>query len=285
MRLASFHVGAAPSFGILNEDGSVLDLGARYRADFQTLRSAIAARLFDRELPSDLVCHGPGSFQLALPIPDAGKIICVGRNYRGHVAEAGLKLPDYPNLFVRFADSLVPPEAPLVKPSVSEQFDFEGEVAIVIARTARHVPARDAMKYVLGLTCFNDGSIRDFQLQQSLTAGKNFRATGSFGPAILTMDEVADLGAMEIETRLNGRMVQHARLSELIFDIPFLIEYVSRFTLLRPGDILATGTPDGVGLARSPQLWMKAGDVVEVTVPGVGTLRNPVSAEATTSAD
>jgi 2-keto-4-pentenoate hydratase/2-oxohepta-3-ene-1,7-dioic acid hydratase in catechol pathway len=280
MRLVSFRRNGAQSYGILQDDTTILDLGSRYSGRYPTLRTAIDGGLFPYEIEPGLPAYPSDAIELLLPLPDAGKIICVGRNYRGHVSEAKLQVPDFPSLFIRVADSLTAPGAALIKPRVSDQFDFEGEVAVVIGKAGRHIRASDAMRHVFGYTCFNDGSIRDFQQKQSLTAGKNFWATGSFGPAILTADEVADARDLTIETRLNGQTVQHAKLADLIFDIPFLIEYVSRFTMLRPGDVLSTGTPDGVGLAREPQLWMKAGDSIDISVTGVGTLHNAVEDES-----
>lgn len=219
--------------------------------------------------------HALAEVALLPPIPDPAKIICIGLNYRAHVAEAGRALPDQPSLFVRFTDTLVAHNAPLVRPTVSDNFDFEGELALVIGKGGRHIPEDQALDHIAGYACFNDGSIRDWQ-KHSVSAGKNFPSTGGFGPWLVTKDEIPDPAALTLTTRLNGRVVQQASTDMLIFPIPRLISYVSAFTPLNPGDIIATGTPEGVGLTRTPPLWMKAGDVIEVEISGVGTLRNPV---------
>ena len=214
------------------------------------------------------------SVTLAVPIDPLAKIFCVGMNYRDHVSEIKLEVSAYPTIFTRSLDTLVPHGAPVVRPKVSEHFDFEGEIAIVIGREARHVSAAEAMACVGGYTCFMDGSVRDYQ-KHSLTAGKNFRRSGSMGPWIVTADEFGTVDPL-LETRLNGEQVQSAHASQMIFDIPTVIEYISRWMVLRPGDVIATGTPGGVGSRREPPLWMKAGDRIEVAVEGIGTLGNPV---------
>ena len=214
------------------------------------------------------------SVTLAVPIDPSAKIFCVGMNYRDHVSEIKLEVATNPTIFTRSLDTLVPHGAPVVRPKVSEHFDFEGEIAIVIGREARHVSAADAMAYVGGYTCFMDGSVRDYQ-KHSMTAGKNFAGSGSMGPWIVTADEFGTRDPL-LRTRLNGQQVQSANASQMIFDIPAVIEYISRWMVLRPGDVIATGTPGGVGARREPPLWMKAGDRVEVEIEGIGTLINPV---------
>jgi 2-keto-4-pentenoate hydratase/2-oxohepta-3-ene-1,7-dioic acid hydratase in catechol pathway len=192
----------------------------------------------------------------------------------------GRERPTHPVLFVRFADSVVGHGAPLLKPLASEQFDYEGELAVVIGKRARRVQRERAFDYVAGYTCFNDGSIRDYQRHsQQFTPGKNFHHSGSFGPWLVTTDEIADPHALELTTRLNGQVVQRESVGELCFDIPQLIEYCSTWTQLEPGDVIITGTPGGVGAERTPPLWMKAGDTIEVELSQIGTLRNPVVAE------
>ncbi len=179
---------------------------------------------------------------------------------------------------MRFTDTLAANGAPLVRPTVSDNFDFEGELALIIGKGGRHIAEDRALDHVAGYACFNDGSIRDWQ-KHSVSAGKNFPSTGGFGPWMVTKDEIPDPAALTLTTRLNGAEVQHAGTDMLIFPIPRLIAYVSAFTALNPGDVIATGTPEGVGLTRTPPLWMKPGDVVEVEISGIGTLRNPVVAE------
>ena len=207
------------------------------------------------------------------------KILCVGVNYRPHIEEMGRQVPDYPVVFTRFASSLVGPDEALVRPSVSEQYDFEGELAIVIGKTARHVSRDDALDYIGGYCCFMDGSVRDWQRHTGqFTPGKNFDRSGAIGP-IVVASEIPDPRALELTTRVNGEVMQHGRLADLVFDIPHLVAYCSTFAELRPGDVIATGTPGGVGAARKPPRWLVSGDIVEVEIPGVGHLRNPVRDE------
>ena len=230
-------------------------------------------------------CQGAADYQIddvhfLPPIIDSAKIICVGLNYYGHVRETGRDPNAKPTLFLRLADSHVGHGAPLVRPVVSESFDFEGEIAVVIGKPGRHIPASAAWEHIAGYTCYNDGSARDWQRHSSqFTAGKNFFSSGSIGPWIVTADEVTNPDDLTVTTRLNGSIVQNGSLRQLIFSIPDLISYISAFTPLRPGDIIATGTPEGVGMARSPPLWMVPGDQVEVEVSGVGTLYNTIDAE------
>ena len=218
------------------------------------------------------------SVTLAVPIDPRAKIFCVGMNYRDHVGEIKQEVATNPTIFTRSLDTLSPHGAPVVRPKVSDHFDFEGEIAVVIGREARHVGEADALSYVGGYTCFMDGSVRDYQ-KHSLTAGKNFARSGAMGPWIVTADEFGSDDPL-LRTRLNGEVVQSARASQMIFDIPFVISYISRWQVLRPGDVIATGTPGGVGSRRVPPLWMKADDRVEVEVEGIGTLTNPVIDEA-----
>jgi len=213
-------------------------------------------------------------------IPSPGRIICVGINYMAHIREMGREPPVYPWLFVRWPDSQVGHLQPIVKPFVSEKYDFEGELAVVIGKTARHVRRADALDYVAGYTCFMDGSLRDWQNHGTqFTPGKNFKASGSFGPWLVTADEIVDPARLNIETRLNGEIMQQAPLSDLRFDVPALIEYCSTFAELQPGDVISTGTPGGVGFARKPPVWLQPGDTIEVAIDRVGVLRNPVIAE------
>ncbi|MES2157281.1 MAG: fumarylacetoacetate hydrolase family protein [Pseudomonadota bacterium] len=210
-------------------------------------------------------------------IPDPAKILCVGLNYAEHVKETGREQKAHPAIFVRYADSLIADGQPMVKPTVTERFDYEGELAIVIGKPCHKVVAADAMAYVAGYACFNDGSARDWQRHNiQFTPGKTFPGTGGFGPALVTADEIADLGALRVQTRLNGELVQDQAVSDMIWDIPTVIEYISAFTPLAPGDVIATGTPGGVGDKRTPPLYMNAGDKVEVTIGTIGTLTNRI---------
>ncbi len=282
MKLISFTASGRQSYGAVISDG-IVDLGRRFADRFPGLRAAIAGDA--QGIFADALRTAKADLQLAQvrllpPIPDPEKILCAGRNYRGHAAEAGGKLPEYPSLFSRLNNTLVADGAAIVAPKISTDFDYEGELAVIIGKPGRHVKRADALKHVFGYSCFNDASVRDIQFKHSLTAGKNFVATGGFGPCIVTADEIADPTQLELRTRLNGTEVQHTRIDDLIFDIPTLIAYISDFTPLAPGDVIATGTPEGVGFARKPPLWMKAGDVVEVEISGIGLLRNPIVAES-----
>jgi 2-keto-4-pentenoate hydratase/2-oxohepta-3-ene-1,7-dioic acid hydratase in catechol pathway len=203
----------------------------------------------------------------------------VGVNFRPHIEEMGRQVPDYPVVFTRFPSSLVGHGEPIVRPAVSEQFDFEGELAVVIGRPAHRVSRSAALGHVGGYCCFMDGSVRDWQRHTTqFTAGKNFDRSGAIG-AVVPAGEIPDPAALTLTTRVNGAVMQTGAIRDLVFDIPFLIEYCSTFTALRAGDVIATGTPGGVGAARTPPVWLRHGDVVEVEIPGIGILRNPVRDE------
>jgi 2-keto-4-pentenoate hydratase/2-oxohepta-3-ene-1,7-dioic acid hydratase in catechol pathway len=207
-----------------------------------------------------------------------GKLLAVGGNYREHAQEIGMAEPAAPVFFSRFSDSLVAPGAALIRPRVSAQLDFEGELGVVIGKPGRHIRAADASEYIAGYTCFNDGSVRDFQ-KHSIEAGKNFHASGSLGPWIVTADEVRDLAGCELRTCINGEVMQSASTGELIHSVAALIAYASTFTPLAPGDVIATGTPAGIGARRRPPRWLRPGDVVEIAISCVGVLRNSVKDE------
>ncbi len=215
-----------------------------------------------------------------LPLPDCGKIICIGRNYRGHLAEGNIKLPEHPSVFIRTLESFAPHNGAMVRPSASTDFDYEGELALVIGTPGRHIAPADALSHIFGYTCMNEGSIRDYQFNHSLTVGKNFYRSGGIGPWIVPAEEIGDPTKLTLRTRLNGTEVQHTITDDLIFDIPTIIAYLSVLLPLNAGDIISTGTPEGVGFARKPPLWLKAGDVVEVEISGIGTLSNAIVDEA-----
>ncbi len=281
MKLASFLAGGKPAFGVVEGDG-IVDMTRRLGRRFASLREALAADAVDdiRRATSG----APTDYRLAdvtlLPvIPDPQRIVCVGINYRSHAEETGRDISPAPSVFLRLADTLIGHGAALVRPKVSKMFDFEGELAVVIGRPGRHVAEADALKYVAGYTCFVDGSVRDYQ-KFSVTSGKNFPATGPLGPVLVTSDEIPDPTRLTLVTRLNGVEMQRSGTDMLIYSIPRVIKFVSDFTSLAPGDVIATGTPAGVGHRRNPPLWMKPGDVLEVEISGIGTLRNPVIDEA-----
>lgn len=281
MKLVSYTIERKASYGALEGDG-VADLGAVLGERHPTLREAIAASAFAtgaRRLLAGAPRIALDRVKLLPPIPNPDKIVCIGLNYRAHAAEAGLKVPEFPALFLRLTNTLVPHMGSLVLPKASAEFDFEGELAFVIGKGGRHIRKERALEHIFGYACFNDASVRDIQFKHSLTAGKNFLATGGFGPCLVTADEMPDPAALTLTTRLNGEQVQHGTVDDLIFDVPSIVEYVSGFTELVPGDVISTGTPHGVGLGRKPPLWMEAGDVIEVEISGVGVLRNDVVAE------
>jgi len=212
-------------------------------------------------------------------IPRPGKIICLGLNYAEHAAEGGREKPDYPNFFMRSATTLIGQGASIPRPRVSEQLDFEAELAAIIGRRVpRHVAKTEALSYVAGYACFNDVSVRDYQRRTpQWTIGKNFDGTGPFGPAFVTAEELPQ-GArgLKIESRLNGKIMQSANTRDMIFPVDETIMLLSQCMTLEPGDVLVMGTPAGVGFARTPPVWMKAGDTIEVEIEGVGLLSNPV---------
>jgi 2-keto-4-pentenoate hydratase/2-oxohepta-3-ene-1,7-dioic acid hydratase in catechol pathway len=211
------------------------------------------------------------------PITDPAKIVCIGLNYKTHIEETGRPAPEYPILFPRYSDSHVGNGQPMVRPKVSEKFDFEGELAFVIGKEGRHVPEADALTYVAGYSCYNDGSIRDYQRHTSqFMPGKTFWHSGAFGPWLVTTDELPDPGAMTLVTRLNGEEMQRTGTDDLLFGVPELIAYMSSIAPLQPGDVISTGTTGGVGFSRKPPVWMKAGDTIEVEISGIGTLSNPI---------
>lgn len=280
MRIASFATAAGPSFGLVAGEG-IIDLGPRLGSRYPGVKAVLEAGA----LP-EVARHAGVAPDLALSevtllpaVPQERKLLCVGLNYRAHVAEsAGREVPENPRIFARLADTVIGHGAPMWRPRNSEQFDYEGELAAVIGRPGRHIPAARALEHVAAYTCFNDGSVRDFQ-KHSVTAGKNFPNTGPLGPWLVTADEIPDPAALTLRTRLNGREMQRSSTGDMILSVAELISYISAFTPLAPGDVIATGTPEGVANARRPPTWMRPGDVVEVEISGIGILRNPVVAE------
>jgi len=247
------------------------DLDALVRQGHAALEAAAATLKEGREI--DLA-----AIKLLPPLRTPEKVICVGLNYRDHSAESGFKQPDYPTLFSRFNSSLIGDKAPIIRPLVSTQLDFEGEMVAVIGKGGRHISHADALDHVVGYSIFNDASIRDYQFKSpQWTVGKNFDDTGAFGPVLVTADELPP-GAkgLKLQTRLNGIVVQEASTSDMVFDVATLIATISEAITLKAGDVIVTGTPSGVGLGRKPPLFMKAGDVVEVEIEGIGVLTNPI---------
>ncbi|MBT81661.1 MAG: 5-oxopent-3-ene-1,2,5-tricarboxylate decarboxylase [Alteromonadaceae bacterium] len=213
-------------------------------------------------------------------VPNPDKVFCVGHNYETHRQETGRAATDHPSIFVRFADSLSGHNQPIVMPKVSTQLDFEGELAVIIGKGGRYISEQDAMSHVAGYACFNDTSVRDWQWHtRQFTPGKNFPTTGPFGPYMVTPDEAGDLSEVQVTTRLNDDIVQQQPIGDMIFPIATVIAYISSFTPLKPGDVIASGTPGGVGAKRNPPLWMKPGDTVSVEIGPMGKLVNTITAE------
>ena len=281
MRLASFTAGGGATFGVVVE-GGVVDARRWLGGRFETLRAALEAAdglaalrpLADR--PAD---HALSDITWLPVIPHPGAIWCIGINYRAHSEETGLAMQKNPVTFLRADRTLLGAGQKLRRPKVSDNFDYEGELAVIMGKAGRHIPADRALEHVAGYSIFNDASVRDFQLRDSVNAGKNFDDTGPFGPWMVTADEIPDPSKLTLSTRLNGQQVQHATTDTLIHDVPALIAYISEITEFQPGDVISTGTPAGVGLGRKPPLWMKAGDVVEVEISGIGVLRSSVAEE------
>jgi 2-keto-4-pentenoate hydratase/2-oxohepta-3-ene-1,7-dioic acid hydratase in catechol pathway len=275
MKLLSFAHQGKDYFGALSGDGVVT---LNDKVGQPNLRAALAAGAMDamRRAAKDASPDRKLADVKFLPvIPNPNKILCAGVNYRSHAAEVGRELPKQPSMFVRFTDTLVGHEGEMIRPTVSDNFDFEGELTLVIGKGGRHIKAERALDHVAGYTCFVDGSVRDYQ-KFSVTSGKNFPGTGPLGPWLVTTDEIPDPSKLTLTTRLNGAQVQHSPTSQLIYSIPQIIAFCSDFTTLTPGDVIATGTPEGVGHGRKPPLWMKAGDTLEVEITGIGTLRTRI---------
>jgi 2-keto-4-pentenoate hydratase/2-oxohepta-3-ene-1,7-dioic acid hydratase in catechol pathway len=260
-------------------NGGLADLGAR------TLLSVLQRRDGLKELAKEIASAPPlepADLEAALPVAAPQKILCIGLNYAGHTAESQYKQPVYPTIFPRLISSLTPHNSPIIRPQCSIELDWEGELVAIIGKKGKHVRKAEALDYIAGYSVFNDASVRDYQFKSpQWTPGKNFDATGAFGPDFVTPDELprSVKEGLKIETRLNGASVQCANTRELIFDLPTLVSTLSEFCTLEPGDLIVTGTPSGVGFARTPKWFMKDGDEVEVEIEGIGILRNPVKDE------
>ena len=277
MRWVSYAIDGFETFGPL-VDGGVANAGADVGWGVGSLKEAIAKQRLG-EMAGDLTEADYALDQVRfLPtIPDPDKILCVGLNYREHQEETGRGGEAHPTIFVRFAAAQVGHEGVLVRPRESNTLDFEGEIALVIGKRGRRIAKENWLDYVAGFSCYNDGSVREYQRHTSqFTPGKNFAATGGFGPWLVTPDEIADLDAIEITTRLNGEVMQNAKSAQMVFGFADLVAYCSTFTELAPGDVIVTGTPGGVGAARNPPVFMDEGDVIEIEIDPLGTLRNTV---------
>jgi 2-keto-4-pentenoate hydratase/2-oxohepta-3-ene-1,7-dioic acid hydratase in catechol pathway len=278
MRLLSFVADGKERFGAVSGDGVVTLNDKIGEPDLRSALAAGAMAAMRQAAQTAKPDHKLGDIKFLPLVPKPNKILCAGVNYRAHAAEVGRELPKQPSLFIRFADTLVGHGGEMIRPKVSDNFDFEGELALVIGKAGRHIKAEHALDHVAGYSCFVDGSVRDYQ-KFSVTSGKNFPGTGPLGPWLVTTDEIADPSRLTLTTRLNGQQVQHATTDQLIYSIPQIIAFCSDFTALSPGDVIATGTPEGVGHSRKPPLWMKPGDVLEVEITGIGTLRARIADE------
>lgn len=284
MRFLSYTLNGQAGFGALRNGTDIVPLSGRLGSEVRSLRELIGTGSLDgarRHVESAADTVPLENVKLLPVIPDPGKILCAGLNYEEHRVESGREKTEKPTMFLRVAETQIGHLQPVVVPKVSSHVDYEGEIAVVIGKTGRNVPVEKAMEWVFGYSAYNDVSIRDWQKHTSqFTAGKNFDASGPFGPWLVTSDELDPAGKpLELTTRLNGKVMQHAFSDQMIFSIAEQIAYCSAFTTLRPGDVLVTGTPGGVGVKRNPPVFLKPGDVVEVEVSGVGVLRNPVVAE------
>ena len=287
MRLCSYLHNGRAGYGVVADD-RIIDISSVLGDRYPTLANLLAEQDFLAIATQAIGQSGElplAGIELQAPIPNPGKIICVGLNYHDHMVETHHAPTQHPTLFARFADSQCAHGDPMLMPSVSTEFDFEAELAVIIGKSGRNIQADAALDHVAGYSCYNDGSVRDWQVHTSqFLPGKNFPATGAFGPFLVTADEIPDPQDLAISCRLNGDTVQAARTSQMIHSVAQLIAYISHITPLSPGDVIVTGTPGGVGFARVPPLFMKEGDLVEVDIEGVGLLRNRIARETIQSA-
>jgi len=281
MRLSTVKIAGRATWGVIEGD-SFRDVGAVLASRYPDLKAAITAGFSGGKDAAASAAAIPLAEVEWLPVvPNPDKILCVGLNYETHRKETGRSEVENPTIFSRYANSQTGHLAPIVRPKVSTNLDFEGELAVIIGKPGRYIPRAEAMDHVAGYACYNDGSVRDFQYHtHQFTPGKNFPDTGAFGPWMMTPDELGPLDDLRLQTRLNGEVVQDATFAQMIFDIARQIEYCSTFTRLEAGDVIVSGTPGGVGAKRTPPLWMKPGDVVEIEISRLGILRNPVVEEA-----
>jgi len=285
MRIVAYRTVGSCGLGVLDGD-EVVDVGAAAPRLPGELGAVLAMSRGLAALGEVLNARSAprlplASVELDLPVTAPRKIVCLGLNYADHAAEGNHPVPGYPAFFMRAATSLTPHGAPIVRPRCSEKLDFEAELAVVVGRGGRHIAREDALEHVAGYSCFNDGSVRDYQRKSTQwTIGKNFDATGGFGPWFVSADELPP-GAkgLRIQSRLNGQVMQDSNTERMIFDVATTIALLSEAMTLEPGDLIAMGTPAGVGYARTPPVFMRPGDVVEIEIEGIGVLRNPIADE------
>jgi 2-keto-4-pentenoate hydratase/2-oxohepta-3-ene-1,7-dioic acid hydratase in catechol pathway len=279
MKLATFSTAKGASYGAVVDKG-IVDLGRRLGNRYPDLLSLVAADAFGEaaKLLNEKIDFKTAEVTWLPVIPNPGKIICVGLNYQDHVVETGRDNTEQPAIFLRLPESQVGHLQPIVRPRESTHMDFEAEIAVIVGKAGRRITQKDAWSHIAGYSCYNDGSVRDWQRHTvQWTAGKNFARTGGFGPWMVTADEIPPGTKMTLSCRLNGERMQHATTEQMIFKIPKIIEYVSTWTTLQPGDVLVTGTPGGVGARRTPPVWMKPGDKVEIEIDKVGILENSIA--------
>jgi acylpyruvate hydrolase len=290
MRLVTFLVDGRRRVGALTTNGEeqvVADLHAVDSRIPQDMVTLLAGGVTTLDLAREALVsadpeaqHPLGSVTLQAPVPRPGKIICVGLNYRDHAAESKMPIPDYPAIFSKYANAIIGPDQPIVIPRVTDQVDYEGELAFVIGRRGRYIPPEQALAHVAGYMAFNDVSARDFQMRTSQwTIGKAFDGFAPTGPALVTADEIPDPHDLDLRVTIGGELLQSSNTRNLVFTVPDLVAQLSQVMTLEPGDIVATGTPAGVGFARTPPRFLRPGDLVEVEISGIGILRNPVVAE------
>ncbi|CAN5437007.1 fumarylacetoacetate hydrolase family protein [soil metagenome] len=286
MKFTTFTTNGKTRLGVIDGD-AVIDLNTAQPQVPADMREALLAGVDLAAAAKAAIASGAAkvplsSVTLAPMIPQPGKIICLGLNYFDHAKEGGRDKPEYPWFFLRCASSLVAPNADALLPKVSERFDYEAELAVVIGKKAKHLSQADALSCVFGYTCFNDMSVRDYQKKTpQWTIGKNFDATGGFGPTLVTADELpAGATDLKIQCRLNGNVMQDANTNDMIWGVAETIALLTECMTLEPGDVIVMGTPAGVGQARKPPVWMKAGDTVEIDIERIGVLTNKIVAEA-----
>lgn len=283
MRLARFDSGGSPRLG-LAQAGRVHDLTAAGGGDDALAWLAQPAALREAQAARALQSPGldPATLAWRLPVEQPGKLVCLGLNYSDHAAEGGNAVPEYPAFFLRATSSLLPAGAPMRRPRVSERLDWEAELAVVIGRRTRHCTQADALQAVAAYSLFNDGSVRDYQRKSTQwTIGKNFDATGGFGPWLVTPDELPPGAAgLRIQSRLNGQVMQDSDTGRMLVTVAHAITLLAECMTLEPGDVIAMGTPSGVGYARKPPVFMRPGDRIEIDIEGIGVLANPVEDEA-----
>ncbi len=286
MRIVAFQKAGGAAIGVRRDD-FVVDLSVAAPELPQTLRGLLVSNALPAaQAPASAAAADArltfGALVLLPPIPDPPKILCVGRNYAEHAKEGGAEVPAYPDIFMRSRLSLVGAGQPIIRPPVSHQLDYEGELLAVIGKNVHRVDEQGALNAVAGYSIFNDATLRDYQRRTGQwTMGKNFDGTGGFGPEFVTADEVSPGGVgLRLQTRLNGEVMQDTNTDDMVFPVATALSIISEAMSLEPGDLLATGTPSGVGYARKPPVWMKPGDTVEVEIESIGTLRNPIEDES-----